>query len=60
MISPNCDKCGGELQEFGAVALSPPETLPNGSCGREVKKYHLCPACWREFERWLDQNRDGG
>ena len=58
MISPNCDKCGTELQEFGAIALSPPEALPDGSCRREVDKYHLCARCWQEFKRWLEQRKD--
>jgi hypothetical protein len=54
MIAPTCDKCGVELQEFGAIVLSPPATSADGSCGREVEKYHLCPGCWREFKRGLD------
>jgi hypothetical protein len=53
MIGPCCDKCGVELQEYGAVALSPPETFPDGSCGREVEKFHLCRTCWYEFKEWL-------
>ena len=55
MISPNCDRCNRELQDFGALAFSPPETQPDGSCGREVEKYHLCADCWQELKRWLEQ-----
>jgi hypothetical protein len=40
------------------IALSPPATLPDGSSGREVEKFHLCASCWQEFRRWLDQGRD--
>jgi hypothetical protein len=55
MIHPNCDRCHQELQDFGALAFSPPETQPDGACGREVEKYHLCASCWQEFKRWLEQ-----
>ena len=55
MISPTCDKCGGELEEFGALAFSPPETLADDTPGREVEKYHLCQSCWLEFKRWLEK-----
>jgi hypothetical protein len=58
MITPCCDKCGTELQEYGAIALSPPATLPDGSSGREVEEFHLCAGCWQEFRRWLDQGHD--
>ena len=39
-IQPNCNKCGAELKEFGAILLSPPDS--NDS----VKKYHLCVDCF--------------
>jgi hypothetical protein len=58
MITPSCDKCGIELQDYGAIALSPPETLSDGSRGREVGKYHLCASCWQEFKRWLGRQND--
>jgi hypothetical protein len=58
MIAPCCDKCGAELENYGAIALSPPESGPDGSCGREVEKYHLCATCWREFKRWLEKPID--
>jgi hypothetical protein len=58
MISPTCDRCKNELADFGAIAISPPATLPDGSCGREVEKYHLCANCWREFKRWLESSEN--
>jgi hypothetical protein len=58
MISPTCDKCNRELQDFGALAFSPPETQPDGSSGREVEKYHLCASCWQEFKLWLERRND--
>lgn len=58
MINPNCDRCHRELQDFGALAFSPPETQSDGSCGREVEKYHLCANCWEEFKRWVEKSED--
>lgn len=47
-IRPVCDKCGDELEEFGAILLSPPNEKG------EVKKTHLCVGCYevvtKEFE----------
>lgn len=41
MINPKCDnpKCNEELQEYGAILLSPPRFT-------QVMKYHLCTKCW--------------
>lgn len=39
-IKPTCDKCGEELKDFGGILLSPPNEKS------EVKKYHLCKACY--------------
>ena len=44
MINPTWDRYHRELQDVGALAFSPPETQPDGSCGREVENYHLCAA----------------
>ncbi|HEY2826661.1 MAG TPA: hypothetical protein VGJ04_03590 [Pirellulales bacterium] len=60
MINPTCDKCGSELREFGALAFSPPHSLPDDTPGREVEKYHLCQSCWLEFTRWLEQDSAPG
>ena len=55
MITPNCDRCHQELQDFGALAFSPPQTLPDDCPARDVEKYHLCATCWQEFKCWLEQ-----
>ncbi len=41
-IKPVCDKCKNELTDFGGILLSPPDYQNN------VKKYHLCKACYAE------------
>jgi len=58
MINPNCDRCHQKLQDFGALAFSPPDPQPDGTCGREVEKFHLCASCWQEFKHWLEQCQD--
>jgi hypothetical protein len=40
-IRPKCDKCGEELNDFGAILLSPPNEK------NEVRKFHLCQACYK-------------
>lgn len=39
-IQPKCDKCKKELQEFGAILLSPPRNDDT------VRKFHLCRDCY--------------
>jgi len=39
MIKPICDFCKKELTAFGALLFSPPK-------GHDVKKYHVCVACY--------------
>jgi hypothetical protein len=39
-IRPVCDKCSKELNDFGAILLSPPDDEG------KVKKFHLCKACY--------------
>lgn len=46
MITPICDKCGKEFEEFGALAFSPPK---NDLC----LKYHICKTYWDKFVIWL-------
>lgn len=43
-IAPKCDSCGTELTEYGALLFSPPRD-------RDVKKYHLCVACYEHMTR---------
>jgi hypothetical protein len=40
MINPLCDKCGNELNEFGAILLSPPDS------NDEHLKSHICVSCY--------------
>jgi len=42
-ITPKCDKCGMELDEFGAILLSPPND------NSEVEKLHICKDCYEEI-----------
>jgi len=43
-ITPKCNKCGKELNEFGAILLSPP--------GKDdiVEKMHICRECYKEIK----------
>jgi len=47
-ITPKCDKCKQELQEFGAILFSPPDEKS------QVKKYHVCVHCYREMVKEFD------
>lgn len=47
-LFPICDKCSKELTEFGAILLSPPNNKS------EVKKFHLCVACYRQVAEELE------
>lgn len=40
-IKPICDRCGEELDEFGALLFSPPDKK------NMVRKYHLCKSCFK-------------
>ena len=42
-IKPICDSCGTELEEFGAILFSPPNSKS------EVKKFHICKKCYNEL-----------
>ena len=54
MIRPKSDKCRRELTEYGALAFSPPEEKQDGSCEREVEKFHICAECWQKFLGWIE------
>lgn len=41
-IKPKCDKCKKELDDFGAILLSPPDKE------NKVVKYHLCKKCFED------------
>lgn len=42
MLKLICDKCNNELNELGAILLSPPK---DGN----VKKIHICVQCYDEI-----------
>ena len=46
-ISPICSRCLLELEEPGAILLSPPNEK------EQVQKFHLCLACYGEVAEWL-------
>lgn len=39
-ITPTCDICGKELNDFGAIVFGPPDK--KGS----VEKFHVCRPCY--------------
>ncbi len=43
MIKPICNKCKKELDDFGAILLSPPNEDGN------VKKIHICKECYNKI-----------
>jgi hypothetical protein len=47
-IKPVCDKCGIELEDFGAILFSPPK-------GKIVSKFHLCKKCYSELTKGFIQ-----
>jgi hypothetical protein len=48
MIRPRCDKCKEELVEFGAILLSPPDSM------NLVRKWHLCRKCYDKILELFD------
>ncbi len=46
-ISPKCDKCQKQLNDFGAILFSPPDTKS------KVLKFHICKDCYRELVKKL-------
>ena len=46
-IKPICNQCKKELEDFGAILLSPPDK------DNKVKKYHLCKDCYNEMVKEL-------
>ena len=43
MIKPICDFCKKELQDFGAILLSPPDN------DNKVRKFHICKECFKKL-----------
>lgn len=48
MIKPVCSRCGKELDDFGAILLSPPDSKGM------VKKIHLCRSCYGEVLKSIE------
>ena len=46
-INPLCDKCKTELNDFGAILLSPPDERST------VKKFHICKECYEGYAKDL-------
>lgn len=51
-ISPKCANCGKELDDFGAILLSPPDNENN------VQKLHLCKGCYQKIALELKPKAD--
>lgn len=51
VIDPICDKCGKQLNEFGAVLLSPPDKENN------VKKFNICKDCYGNYANSLAKQK---
>ena len=49
-IIPNCHLCGEPLEDYGALAFSPPDHY------EDCHKYHICRECWPEVQKALDGN----
>jgi hypothetical protein len=48
-IKPICDSCGKELDRFGGLLLSPPDSK------NRVRKYHLCVKCFNSITKGFDR-----
>jgi hypothetical protein len=46
-ITPTCNKCKKELNEFGAILLSPPDKK------NKTEKKHLCKKCYNQINENL-------
>lgn len=42
-IKPVCDRCKKELEEFGAILFSPPDS------SSMVRKWHICKHCYEKM-----------
>lgn len=48
-ITPRCDICDQELQDYGAILLSPPV---NG----KVDKFHICTLCYAPIRQQIKKS----
>lgn len=53
MIEPKCDHCGEELRDHGGLIFSPPHKTPPDCKVNDVRKFHICQACWKDLEEWI-------
>ena len=61
MIAPLCDKCGSELNDFGAIIFSPPIVIQNvkdNQTRNVTEKFHICLDCWKNISLWLKVSPD--
>ncbi len=47
MINVDCVFCKKELEELGAILLSPPYFWEGDQNKRYVKKHHICEDCYK-------------
>lgn len=52
-IQVNCNRCGDELDDPGALVFGPP------LWGIKVQKRHVCMKCWPKLMRWFDMPQGG-
>lgn len=50
-IQPSCDRCGRELNTFGAILLSPPNEESF------VKKFHICVSCYQTILEEMNKSQ---
>ena len=51
MINPKCSVCGKELEDYGAIILSPPEN-------NKVIKNHICKKCYNSIINEFNINKN--
>jgi len=52
----NCDRCGKQLEEMGALLFSPPEDSGRGSM--ITVKNHLCTQCYFDIVNELRTHKE--
>jgi len=43
MIDPHCDRCGCEIEAYGALLISPPDVTDHGTT---AQRHHICRHCY--------------
>jgi len=58
MIKPKCFKCNCELEDYGAILLSPPyEDHANEGFTQQVDKIHFCRLCFNRLIILIDGDK---